>query len=146
METIILMGIRGSGKTSYARAKFPKHLRCSADEWFTDRHGKYKFLEDQLPIANGYCFRKYSLSVGRMDIVVDNENTRLWELSPYIALAENYSVFVKVVFLDVPLEIALNKAAHIPRDIIMEQYDQIQQSVAVWPTEFPTLERVSAGE
>jgi len=146
MEVIILMGIRGSGKTSYAQSKFPKHLRCSADEWFTDRHGKYKFLEDQLPIANGYCFRKYSLSVGRMDLVVDNPNTRLWEVSPYIALAESYSTFVKVVFLDVPLELALKKAAHLPEQIIRDQHEQIQQSVDAWPAEFPTLEMVSTGE
>jgi len=139
MEAVILMGIRGSGKTSYARSMFPRHMRCSADEWFTSEHGEYEFLESKVPMANGYSFRKYMMSIGRSDIVVDNENTRLWEISPYVALAECYSTFVKVVFLDVPLELALKKAAHIPGDIIREQYDQIQRSVTLWPAEFPTL-------
>lgn len=106
---IILRGIPGSGKSSYAKRLISKlngifGLRvsvCSADDYFIDDSGNYVFDREKLGHAHGYCKREVESGCrsGADYIVVDNTNTRYREMRPYHNIAEkyDYEVIVRVI-------------------------------------------------
>ena len=43
-EIVLIRGVPGSGKTTMAKTKFPNHVLCEADQFFTHLGtGMYKF-------------------------------------------------------------------------------------------------------
>jgi len=96
LEIVVLVGIPGSGKTTRARNLYPNHRRINLDTL------KSRNREDE-EIAN-------SLSNGR-DIIIDNTNATKKSRSKYVQLAKLYGVSVKVVYLQCPLELALERNA-----------------------------------
>lgn len=92
MRIVILRGVSGSGKSSYAQqlaAEQESLLNvaiCSADSYFM-QDGKYQFDGSKLGEAHRSCFASFvaKVEIGRYNlIIVDNTNTRLWEISPYL--------------------------------------------------------------
>jgi len=103
MKVIIMRGVPGSGKSSYVARKYPEATVCSADNFFmsADDQGilHYQFNPAQLSAAHDECFREFKNAclVRTEDIVVDNTNTRLWEMSPYVMLARSYGYALRIV-------------------------------------------------
>jgi predicted kinase len=74
MEAIILIGVQGSGKSTFYRERFfHSHVRISLDLLRT-RHRQQKFLE--LCLATQQRF------------VIDNTNSKVAERAPYITAAK----------------------------------------------------------
>jgi predicted kinase len=74
MEAVILIGIQGSGKSTFYREQFfDRYVRVSLDLLRT-RHRQQKFLE--LCLATQQRF------------VIDNTNSKIAERAPYIAAAK----------------------------------------------------------
>lgn len=101
-QVIVLSGVSGSGKTRLANkmAKSisgyePDGLIVSADDYFTDSLGEYRFNPSKLGEAHAECFRSFlaGLQNGRELIIVDNTNTTKREIAPYMlgASAFGYS-------------------------------------------------------
>ena len=105
MKVIILQGVPGSGKSFYAN-EFVAHANvksviCSADDYFYELGGgtKYAFDASKLGQAHGACFRRFIGAV-RSEVpvvVVDNTNTTVSEISPYVLGGEAYGYEVEVV-------------------------------------------------
>jgi uridine kinase len=58
MRIVLLRGPSGSGKTTYAhRVLGPSHAHCivSADDFFTDNKGVYRFMPSLLNDAHKAC-------------------------------------------------------------------------------------------
>jgi predicted kinase len=96
MSTIYLYrGLPGSGKSTAA-----KKLGCfniEADQFFVTE-GQYKWSGDRVSRAHKWCFDVASIAVSnRMDVVVSNTFTALWEMENYIKLAKDNGYDVKVV-------------------------------------------------
>ncbi len=101
----ILRGLPGSGKSTLVNALTEIYheenpVVCSADHWFVDRHGIYRFDSSRLKDAHESaqnCMRA-ACNEGKKLIIVDNTNVQLWEMRPYINHARNapftYRVFV----------------------------------------------------
>lgn len=87
-QLIIMRGLPGSGKSTLAKTF--GGVICSADQYFTDFFGRYKFDASKLTEAHEACFRKAekAMSKGVKKLIVDNTNTRKWEFEPYLAIAE----------------------------------------------------------
>jgi predicted kinase len=96
MEIVVLVGIPGSGKTTLALSSFPNHRRINLDTLHTRKR------EDE-EIAN-------SLSNGR-DIIIDNTNTTERSRLKYIRLARLFCVPIRAIYLECPLELALERNA-----------------------------------
>lgn len=98
-NVIIMSGLPGSGKSTFAKAMQDKHghVIVSADHYF-ERDGEYKFDPSKLSEAHQECFRMFvsALHSGK-DVIVDNTNLSAWEVSPYMMYAEAYNHDVKIV-------------------------------------------------
>jgi predicted kinase len=94
----ILRGISGSGKSTLAREKFPEAKVFSTDDRFIVE-GQYRFNPASLGEAHHENQRlvEYAMQQGEPHIVVDNTNTRMWEMLPYARLAVAYGYQIDIV-------------------------------------------------
>ena len=97
MKTLyIVRGLPGSGKSSLA--KKITELVYSADDFFTNKKGKYNFNAKLLGKAHEWCWGKVrdAMFIGANAVAVANTFTQAWEAERYYQIAEEYgySVFV----------------------------------------------------
>jgi len=102
-KVIILSGVSGSGKSTYAK-KLWNELEpgqystiVSADDYFMASDGEcleYKFDPSKLGIAHGVCFRNFLEAIdsekGYSLVIVDNTNTTSEEIAPYVLGAQAF--------------------------------------------------------
>ena len=104
-ELFILRGVPGSGKshiaTALADSGCVNSVICSADHYFMDVDGEYRFDPTKLPDAHKACFENVRAAVERRDgrIVLDNCNVLPEHFAEYEALAarHGYRVYHLVV-------------------------------------------------
>ncbi len=105
---ILVRGLSGSGKTTLADiivgAADPegeRRIALSADDYFTDEQGAYKFNYEQLSAAHDWCKNEVEACVveGYDVVVVHNTFTRAWELNPYIEIAYRHGCKIQIVSL-----------------------------------------------
>ena len=95
MKAIILCGASGSGKSTWASTNHPDAIVVSADHYFIGDDGVYRFDPTKLGDAHGSCLRhfvKFAQSMTTDTVIVDNTNTTLVEIAPYVAVARAYGV------------------------------------------------------
>lgn len=118
MKVVILRGIPGSGKSTWALKNFQSHRRIvSADHHFLDPEtSAYKFDPAQLGIAHARCLRKFVQHLESLPqdwtVVVDNTNTTAVEIAPYYALAEAFHCDVEIVTLHCDPDVAGQRNVH----------------------------------
>jgi len=95
----LIRGLPGSGKSTYAKKHFPGIPHFEADMYFI-KNGKYEFNPAKLNAAHRWC--KWSvrevLATGR-DCVVSNTFIQEWEIDPYLDMADDYGIPVKIIEL-----------------------------------------------
>jgi predicted kinase len=91
---IILRGISGSGKTTFAEAIADNRTAiCCADDYFVDANGNYNFDPEKLNDAHEFCkerFKKVCRDEGIDKIIVANTNTSDWEFNWYKKVADDF--------------------------------------------------------
>ena len=132
-KVTILIGISGSGKSSYIRENLPGAAVVSADFYFM-RDGEYVFDPSQLGEAHKACMRafieycKNPLPGDNNNIVVDNTNTTMMELAPYAAVAGCYDCEVELVVLHCSPLVAGTRNSHgTPMAAVEGQYTRLQK-------------------
>jgi len=130
MTTIvtILVGVPGSGK-SHHTASLTGAVVVSADHYFVELGGgTYAFDPSKLGAAHGQCLRRYTeaLQRGEAHVVVDNTNTTLLEMSPYISLALAYGYRVEIVRVTCDPAVAAARNTHgVPEGAIRAMHERI---------------------
>jgi integrase len=95
-DLIIIRGIPGSGKTTYAALKYPTYYCVSSDDYFY-YNGKYNYDSNKLSDAHDYCFLKVkSLLEKKHNCVVTNTFVTKTELLRYINYFDKYAK-IKVI-------------------------------------------------
>lgn len=112
-KMVIMSGIAGSGKSTAAKEFLvgpkvcralnlsdigtqldanPTSVLLSADDYFVQENGVYKFNAGHLSLAHCECFRCGITACQREVpiIVVDNTNTTAAEIAPYYLLGESF--------------------------------------------------------
>lgn len=90
-KLILVRGISGSGKTTYAKKLIkddPTLSHYEADMYFC-QDGEYKFVPSKLKEAHAWCFAETEIDLlfGK-SVIVSNTFTQKWEIQPYIELGK----------------------------------------------------------
>jgi len=112
-KVYIMIGLPGSGKSTYIKTNLNNPVVCSADHFFmTD--GKYVFDPKKLGEAHQSCLRNFINScISRVrTVVVDNTNTTIDQVSPYYSIAKAYGYKVILVKFNVTKEISFERNVH----------------------------------
>jgi predicted kinase len=119
---VIMSGVPGSGKSTYARSiaaaiSATNAKIVSADDCFTKPNGTYDFHARDLPAAHAACLRAFNGALRDMRssndlLVVDNTNTTAVEIAPYYALATAYGNAVHIVTLECDPAVAAARNTH----------------------------------
>lgn len=95
----ILRGVPGSGKSTLARELTRPDLICSADDYFVDANGQYKWDANKLGAAHKACREKLeSLCIrGESPLVVDNTHIRLREMSEAYHIGNSFGYEIREI-------------------------------------------------
>jgi predicted kinase len=142
VDVIILRGIPGAGKSTwakeYAASSNTPVIICSADDYFVNENGEYKFDATQLQAAHSYCKNKFAKYLYEFaddqdrgaTIIVDNTNTRISEFSYYMHLAQRNNAHVTVRRFIVDPEVAYSRGVHkVPYDIVVKMFKRMKQQI-----------------
>ena len=125
---IILRGLPGSGKTTYARSLHPAKI-CSADSLFETKAG-YHFDPSLLDFAHANCFYLYLRALedqGQGLIVVDNTNCQPLEIAPYWMAARALGVNPMIHYVYTSVATALQRNIHhVPEPAIRKMEANLQ--------------------
>lgn len=94
---ILLRGLPGAGKTSFANLMWSSYTICEADKYFYV-NGEYKFDASKLKEAHQWCQDQVRSLMMESDfyseIVVSNTSTTEKEMQPYLDLAKEFGYTV----------------------------------------------------
>lgn len=94
-ELVLIRGLPGSGKTTMAKAMVD-HVHVEADQFF-DVDGVYRFDRSRICLAHEWCQSETRAALSRtLDVVVSNTFTEMWELEPYLRMADNVRIIETV--------------------------------------------------
>ena len=136
---IILRGLPGSGK-SYLGSKLKGNhgLIVCADDFFTEPDGTYNFDPSKLGEAHQWCHRVAKKGMeGRVSpIIIDNTNTELWEMKPYVAPAFRLGYHIEFVEPQTPWawnvkELTKRNSHGLSKDKIRMMLDRYQRSTTI---------------
>lgn len=135
MKILIYRGTSGAGKTTHAKKTIgeimlaetknvgsaeglsvcvPNIVYCSADDYFVDPWGEYRFDPAELGNAHAECYDKFLSAIAEQAdyIVVDNTFCQLWELSPYLVHAKAKGIPIHMYQFDAYAETRVEKNVH----------------------------------
>lgn len=144
-KVLILRGIPGSGKSTYVQQLIQRReaawvMNVSADHFFM-RDGQYQWDRSKLGEAHGSCLRAFAENVRRRLLeddllVVDNTNTTVEEMLPYVRLAQAYKVPFEVVTIECNTAVAAARNIHgVPVDQVHRMHERLK--AAKLPRDWP---------
>ncbi len=145
-QVVILRGVPGAGKSTLAKkiisdavARGEEAKAFSSDDYFTTAEGKYHFDSRMLPQAHASCFRHFLEYLQRSQgiAIVDNTNTLVFEMSPYILAGQAYSANVKIIRLTCDPTVA---AARNVRCATSEMVEKMASRMESLPSLYPSEE------
>jgi hypothetical protein len=140
MKVFIYCGIPGAGKTTLTKLRHPKVPRdhiFSADHEFEKPDGSYVYVPAKQGDAHNTCLRRYVSYVSgaiqtfpEIDLVVDNTNTTIAEIAPYVALAKAYGHEVTITTVDCDPAIAIGRNIHgVSAETIEKMHNQLRSRI-----------------
>jgi predicted kinase len=144
MRVTILSGIPGSGKSTWALDQPAEFTYvCSADEWFVDAHGQYRFNPADLDKAHRWCFENFldlcqETEGTEAHIIVDNTNVHPVSIAPYVAVAKLYADEVECRVFRTSIRQAVARNVHdVPARTVRRMELQLDSTLDNWPRVFP---------
>lgn len=122
----VLRGMSGSGKSTLARKLGGTVV--SADDLFETPEG-YQFDPARIGEAHNACFRAFieALQAGHERVIVDNTNTMVAEMAPYMLAAGAYGYEVKILEVRCSVETALERNIHeVPEEAIRAMAEALE--------------------
>ena len=144
-KVIIMRGLPGSGK-SYVADRInlnedqPDSVTTivSADHFHTDENGDYNYDPANAGDAHAQCFERFVIALENADdlVIVDNTNTLLLEIAPYVAFARLNDAETEIIHVMCPIRVAYDRNTHgVPFDIIEKMWARTEDIPEFWPKE-----------
>lgn len=123
----ILRGLPGSGKSTLAHCikrqvkeldtscgEKAKVFIASADNYWIQEDGSYKFDANLVPQNHHWCLRNFITACTLKDtaIILDNTNTSVVEFSHYVKIAQAYNYKVVIVNIVCSTQTSINRNTH----------------------------------
>jgi NEDD4-binding protein 2 len=139
-KLIIMRGISGSGKSTLAKKISEDGVVLSTDEFFMV-NGKYDFNPEKLGLYHKKNQEKTEMFMkkGISPIVIDNTNSKTWEMKPYVQLADKYNYNITIKELPIPpMEELLKRQNNrksinksIPKEVLERMIDKFEKGITV---------------
>ncbi len=133
---LIMRGLPGSGKSTVVKEVLRVHdgaVVCSADDYFVQEDGEYKFDQSLLKEAHNASQQKAveACERGVRVVVVDNTNVLRWEMGSYFKTANirGYRVVLaepKTPWRMDPKELAERNSHNVPEETIRKRLGEFQ--------------------
>lgn len=131
-DVVILQGLPGSGKTSYAEELLSElgkdGVIVSADDYFM-KDGVYDFRYNLLSEAHAATMNTFitALQTVKGTVIVDNTATTAWEVSPYVLVASSFRRSYELLWIDVSVSEALDRQKHhVPSNAVYRMQDNLR--------------------
>lgn len=130
---ILLRGVPGSGKSTFANHMWSSGVIFEADKYFIDPSGNYRFDGSKLKEAHEWCrnsveeaMQQNHMTAGKHypEIIVSNTFTREWEMQAYLDLAKKYDY--NVVSLIVENRHGGKNVHGVPDEKVQEMRDRFE--------------------
>jgi putative ribosome biogenesis GTPase RsgA len=129
-NVIIIRGVSGAGKSTFANLVSEPKVVCCADDYFTDVDGNYNFDVSKLGVAHNKCLNKFmhALSDPSVEnIVIANTNTKASDWEDYEVPARAWGASVFFIVLE---NRHGNKDVHnVPEETLMRQEQNVRSSL-----------------
>jgi len=138
-KVVITQAVPGAGKSTFTEKHWPGAMVVSADHFFMV-DGEYKFDPTKISDAHAECLRKFTEKVSTDytgTVVVDNTNIHLWEMAPYVALANAYGWDVEIHSFKVHASIAGPRNSHgVPQEVVERMDRELESPLPFWGKSF----------
>jgi predicted kinase len=132
---ILVRGIPGSGKSTFANLIWNNYAICEADKFFYDKDGNYNFDPSKLKQAHAWCQNEVEIKMQDNqnnpqfypEIAVSNTFTQEWEMQAYLDLASKYDY--KVFSIIVENRHGGKNLHGVPDDTLKKMKDRFQISL-----------------
>lgn len=136
---IIMRGLPGSGKSTYAKGYFgPNSFYFSTDSFF-EENGVYNFNPTKLGENHNKCLLAFSdvaynyRHSETTNLIVDNTNIRVFEIAPYYRLAEAFGYQVDILWCVAPINLCVIRNIHgVPEQKIREMANSFEALPPWW--------------
>jgi predicted kinase len=139
----ILRGIPGAGKSRLTK-RLKKNRKdaavVSADDFFVDYDGVYRFDPSRLGEAHSYCLFSFLEWVERRKrtVIVDNTNTTAVEIAPYAALALAHGYNVQIITIKANAREAARRNVHgVPVETVLRMAKRLKEETPRLPPWWP---------
>ena len=123
-NVIILRGVSGTGKTTFAKLVAQPAVICTADDFYYDDEGNYNFVADKIGEAHGACMAKFDKvlhDVTVTNIVVANTNCKAKDYKYYVKQAEKAGLNVTYIVMEKRHD---NENTHGVPDFVLERQEE----------------------
>ncbi len=126
---IVLVGVPGSGKSTWAKAQGCQVLSSDDFRLLLSGDETNQNIHQQVFAAMRHVLRA-RLGIGPATTIIDATNLRLRDRRPWIQLARKFGARVEAVYFDVPLAVALERnqlrERKVPEDVIRKMHAVMQ--------------------
>lgn len=128
-KLIIVRGLPGSGKSTFAKAAFPELEHVEADQYFM-KDGEYNWDKSKLHSAHSYCYNKVLglLHEGK-GVVVSNTFVTRNDITNYLCMEDLVSEIQIYIF---ELHTSFGSIHNVPEETIAKMKDKWQKIPSYW--------------
>jgi len=144
-KVIVLQGLSGSGKSTIAKKLVEgvnQAVIVSTDQFMVNEAGEYEFDPTKIGEAHGRCFKRFliALEADWSLIVVDNTNTSVAEIAPYMLAASAFGYEAAILRIECSVEKAAARNLHgTPLDVVQAMAARIAEPLPpYWTVETVT--------
>ena len=142
----LMRGLPGSGKSFLMNAiievyNASKPVICSADQYFYDENGIYRWDALRLKDAHEFCQTtfKNALKEGKKMVIVDNTNVTAWEMRQYFIPASKASYTYRVIVVEPktpwrfdPVQLSLKNSHDVSSEVLEKKVKSYVQAVPLY--------------
>ena len=142
----LMRGLPGSGKSFLMNAitevyNASKPVICTADQYFYDENGIYRWDALRLKDAHEFCQNtfKNALKEGKKMVIVDNTNVTAWEMRQYFIPTSKASYTYRVIVVEPktpwrfdPLQLSLKNSHDVSSEVLEKKIKSYVQAVPLY--------------